>query len=139
MPGAPFHSCIKAGKTAGPAHEGGELLDPLQGKGGRVRGFRAMDMSFMGVVVRRHPVGVENAAPLAAVDDGPLAAFAHPDTHWLHDVAAVRRPVPGSSSRWRLRRQLGAVVAVLPSPVGAGVTRRPHTLQVKLSWQGCVL
>lgn len=105
-----------------------------RGKGGRVRGFRAMDMSFMGLSSAATRLEWRTPAPLATVDDGPLAAFAHPDTHWLHDAAAsaARSPArrPGEAVR-----QLGQWLRCSP-PVGPGVTRRPHTLQVKLSWQG---
>ena len=45
---------------------------------------------------------------------------------------------PGSSSTWRLVRQLGQWLRwSLPAP--AGTTSRPQIRQVKLSWQGWVL
>ena len=51
------------------------------GKGGSHRGFNAMDMSFM--VIGGDTVGAQHTAALAAVDDGPFAALAHPDRNWL--------------------------------------------------------
>ena len=58
----------------------------------------AMLMSFMGLVVCRHTVGTELSAAFAAVDDGPLAALAYPDSYRLHDAAAVGGAVTGASS-----------------------------------------
>ena len=58
------------------------------GNGGSHSGFMATLMSFI-VIIRCHPVRAECAAALAAVDDGPFAALAHPDGNRLHDASTV--------------------------------------------------
>ena len=45
---------------------------------------------------------------------------------------------PGSTSTWRLDRQLGQWLRC-SLPAHAGAANQPHTLQVKLSWQEWVL
>ena len=66
-----------------------------------------------GVVVCRHPVGAELSAAFAAVDDGPLAAFAYPDGHRLHDAAAVGGTVAGLFVHMKAGQAVGAMVAVV--------------------------
>ena len=78
------------------------------------------------------------SAALAAVDDRPLAALAHPDGHGFHDPAAVGRAVAGVNIDMQAREAIGAMVPV----VRAGVFRddgRPQTLQTKVSLQAWVL
>lgn len=70
-------------------HEGGHLLDALQWERRLAQGPHGDGHELHGIVVRRHTVGAERAAALAAVDDRPLAASSHPDGHGLHDAAAV--------------------------------------------------
>ena len=66
-----------------------------------------------GVVVCRHTVGTELSAAFAAVDDGPLAAFAYPDRHQLHDAAAVGGTVAGFFVHMKTGQAVGAMVAVV--------------------------
>ena len=73
----------------------------------------AMLMSFMGLFVCRHPVGTKLSAAFAAVDDGPLAAFAYPDGHRLHDAAAVGGTVAGFFVHMKAGQAVGAMVAVV--------------------------
>lgn len=73
----------------------------------------AMLMSFMGLFVCRHPVGTKLSAAFAAVDDGPLAAFAYPDRHRLHDAAAVGGTVAGFFVHMKAGQAVGAMVAVV--------------------------
>ena len=82
------------------------------------------------VVVRRHPVGVEHAAPAAPVDDGPLPAPAHPDADGSITPPQREARSPGVSSRWMLHRQWGQWLwCAVPAPVGAAVP--PQTRQTK--------
>ena len=57
------------------AHESGHFLNAFQRKGRLAQGLHGDGHQLHRVVVRRHTVGTESAAALAAVDDGPLAAF----------------------------------------------------------------
>ena len=101
-------------------HEGGHLLDALQWERRLTQGPHGDGHELHGIVVRRHTVGAERAAALAAVDDRPLAAPAYPDRHRLHDAAAVGSPVAGLDVFVQAGEAVGAVVAV----VAAGVLRR---------------
>ena len=72
-----------------------------------------------GIVVRRYPVGMEDAAGFTAVDDGPLTAFPHPYRHRLHGAAALGGPVTGLIVQMDAGQAVGAVVAVVaPGPLG---------------------
>ena len=71
------------------------------------------------VVIGSHPVGVEYAAELAAVDNGPFAALSYPYRHWLHGAAALGGPVTGFIVQVDAGQAVGAVVAVVaPGPLG---------------------
>ena len=100
-------------------HEGGHLLDALQWEWRLTQGPHGDGHELHGVIIRRNTVGAERAAALAAVDDGPFAASAHPNSHWLHDAAAVGRPVAGLDVYVQAGEAVGAVVAV----VAAGLLR----------------
>ena len=76
-------------------HEGGHLLDALEGERRRAERPHGDTHKLHRVVVRRHAVGAERSAALAAVDDRPLAVSSHPDGHGLHDAAAVAFAVAG--------------------------------------------
>ena len=56
-------------------------------------------------------IGLSSAA--MRLDDGPLAALAHPDGHGLHLPAAVRGAVPGFIVQMQAGQAVWAVVAVL--------------------------
>ena len=101
-------------------HEGGHLLDALQWERRLTQGLHGDGHELHGIVVRRHTVGAERAAALAAVDDRPLTAPAYPDRHRLHDAAAVGSPVAGLDVDVQAGKAVRAVVAV----VAAGVLRR---------------
>ena len=94
-------------------HEGGHLLDALQWEWGLAQGLHGDRHELHGVIIRRHTVGAERAAALAAVDDRPLAALAYPDRHRLHNTAAVRGPVAGLDVYMQAGKAVGAVVAVV--------------------------
>ena len=100
-------------------HAGGHLLDALQWERRLTQGPHGDGHELHGIVVRRHTVGAERAAALAAVDDRPLAAPAYPDRHWLHDAAAVGRPVAGLDVYVQAGEAVGTVVTV----VAAGILR----------------
>ena len=100
-------------------HEGGHLLDALQWEWGLAQGLHGDGHELHGIVVRRHTVGAERSAALAAVDDRPLAALAYPDRHRLHNTAAVRGPVAGFDVYMQAGKAVGAVVTV----VAAGILR----------------
>ena len=80
------------------AHQGGHFLKIVQRKRRRAQGFHGNAHELHGIVVCRHPVGAELSAAFAAVDDGPLAAFAYPDGHRLHEAPQSEARSPGSSS-----------------------------------------
>ena len=100
-------------------HEGGHLLDALQWERRLTHGPHGDGHELHGIVVRRHTVGAERSAALAAVDDRPLAALAYPDRHRLHDAAAVGSPVAGLDVYMQAGKAVGTVVAV----VAAGILR----------------
>ena len=100
-------------------HEGGHLLDTLQWERRLTQGLHGDRHELNGIVVRRHTVGAERSAALAAVDDRPLAALAYPDRHRLHNTAAVRGPVAGLDVYMQAGEAVGAVVTV----VAAGILR----------------
>ena len=93
-------------------HEGGYLLDALQWERRLTQGPHGDGHELHGIVVRRRAVGAEGAAAAAPVDDGPLAAPAHPDGDRLHDPAAVRLPVAGLDVDMQTCKAVRAVVAV---------------------------
>ena len=99
------------------AHESGHFLNAFQRKGRLAQGLHGDGHQLHRVVVRRHTVGTESAAALAAVDDGPFAVFSYPDGDGLHDTAAVRGTVAGLNVHVQAGKAIGAVVAV----VAAGV------------------
>ena len=94
-------------------HEGGHLLDALQWEWGLAQRLHGDRHELHGVVVRRHTVGAERAAALAAVDDRPLAALAYPDRRRLHNTATVGSPVAGLDVYVQAGEAVGAVVAVV--------------------------
>lgn len=100
-------------------HEGGHLLDALQWERRLAQRPHGDGHELHGIVVRRHTVGAERSAALAAVDDRPLAALAYPDRHRLHNTAAVRGPVAGLDVYVQAGEAVGAVVTV----VAAGIPR----------------
>ena len=100
-------------------HEGGHLLDALQWERRLTQGPHGDGHELHGIVVRRHTVGTERSAALAAVDDRPFTAPAYPDRHRLHDAAAVGSPVAGLDVYVQAGEAVGAVVAV----VAAGLLR----------------
>ena len=100
-------------------HEGGHLLDALEGERRRAERPHGDAHELHRVVVRRHTIRTERSAALAAVDDRPFTAPAYPDRHRLHDAAAVRGPVAGLDVYVQAGEAVGAVVAV----VAAGLLR----------------
>ncbi len=82
------------------------------GNGGLAQGLQRNRHELHGIVVRRRSVGAEGAAAAAPVDDGSLAAPAHPDGDRLHDPAAVRLPVAGLDVDMQTCKAVRAVVAV---------------------------
>ena len=116
-------------------HEGGHLLDALQWERRLTHGPHGDGHELHGIVVRRHTVGAERSAALAAVDDRPLAALAATGS-MMPPQSAARSP--GSMSTCRLERQLGQWLR-WSLPAFCGVQSRPQTLQVKVSLQGWVL
>jgi len=54
------------------------------------------------------------------VDDGPLAAFAYPDGHRLHDAAAVGGTVAGLFVHMKAGQAVGAMVAVVAACILRG-------------------
>ena len=102
------------------AHESGHLLDAVERERRLAQRLHGNAHELHRVVVRRHAVGAERPAALAAVDDSPFAASAHPNSHRLHDAAAVGRPVAGLDVDVQAGKAVWAVVAV----VAAGVLRR---------------
>lgn len=100
-------------------HEGGHLLDALQWERRLAQRLHGDGHELHGVIIRRHTVGAERSAALAAVYDRPLAALAYPDRHRLHDAAAVDGPVAGLDVYMQAGKAVGAVVTV----VAAGILR----------------
>ena len=100
------------------AHEGGHLLNALQREGGRGQGLHGDGHELHGVVIRRHPVGRQGAAPAAAVDNGPLAVFPHPHGDGVHQSAAVGGAVAGLHVQVEAGQAVGAVVAVVRPRAG---------------------
>ena len=94
-------------------HEGGHLLDALQWERRLAQRLHGDRHELHGVIIRRHTVGAERAAALAAVDDRPFTAPAYPDRHRLHDAAAVGSPVAGLDVYVQAGKAVGAVVAVV--------------------------
>ena len=103
-----------------------------RGKGGCARGFSATDISFMGLSSaavrlelslphRRHRWMTAHSPPLRT--QTPMGSIIPPQSEARS---------PGSSSTWRLHRQLGQWLR-WALPAASGTTGRPHTLQVKLS------
>ena len=84
-----FFTACRLPEASLAAHEGGHLLDALERKRRCAERAHGDAHELHRVVVRRHTVGAERSAALAAVDDRPLAASSHPDGHGLHDAAAV--------------------------------------------------
>ena len=106
--------------------------------GGRETGFIAIDISFMGL--SSAAIRLEERAPHLR----QRWITAHSPFLRTHTaIGSIMPPQsdwrsPGSISTWRLHRQFGQWLRwSLPAP--AGTTSLPHTLQVKLSWQGWVL
>ena len=93
-------------------HEGGHLLDALEGERRRAERPHGDAHELHRVVVRRHAVGAERAAAAAAVNDGPFSAPAHPDGDRLHDPAAVTFPVARLNVQMQACKAVRAVVAV---------------------------
>ena len=90
-----------------------QFPDALHGKGRLTEWFQGDAHEPYGIVVRCHPVGAEFSAPLTAVDDGPLAALAHPHGHRFHHAAAVRFPVTRFNVHMEAAEAVGTVVAVV--------------------------
>ena len=99
-------------RTARAAHQGCELFDVLQRKGGQGEGLQGDGHQLHGVVVGGDAVGIQLAAPAAAVNDGPLAALPDPDTDGLHKTAAVSGPVTRLLVHMQTGQTVGTVVAV---------------------------
>ena len=94
-------------------HEGGHLLDALQWEWGLAQRLHGDRHELHGVIIRRHTVGAERAAALAAVDDRPFTAPAYPDRHRLHDAAAVGGTVAGFFVHMKAGQAVGTMVAVV--------------------------
>ena len=120
------------------AHESGHFLNAFQRKGRLAQGLHGDGHQLHRVVVRRHTVGTESAAALAAVDDGPFAVFRTQTAMGSMIPPQSEARSPGSMSTCRLERQLGQWLR-WSLPAFSGVQSRPQTLQVKLSWQAWVL
>lgn len=106
-------------QAAAAAHGVCELLDPLQGKGRQREGFEGNGHQLHGVVIPRHPVGAELAAPAAPVNHRPLLFFPHPHPDGVHDAAAVCGAVSRLLVHVEAAQAVGAVVAVV-APRGGG-------------------
>lgn len=102
------------------AHQGGHFLNAFQGEGRLTQGLHGDAHELHGIVVRRHAVGAQRAAALAAVYDGPLAAPAHPDRYRLHNAAAVALPVARLYVNMQAGQAVGAVVAMAAARVLRG-------------------
>ena len=108
------------------------------GKGGAASGPRAMDRSFRGLS------SAATRLELRAPHRRHRWMMAHSPSLRTHTATGSMMPPqsaarsPGSSSRWRLERQLGQWFRwLLPAP--AGETGQPQTLQVNVSLQGWFL
>ena len=95
------------------AHQRGHFLDAFQRERRLTKGLHGDAYQFHRVIIRRHAVGAERTASLAAVYDGPLSSPAHPDGDRLHDAAAVTCPVAGFYVHMQAGQAVGAVVAVV--------------------------
>ena len=95
------------------AHQLCHFFDPLQRERRLTQGPQGDAHQLYGIVVRSRPVGAEGAAAAAAVDDGPLAALAHPHRHRLHDPAAVCGAVARLDVHMQAAKAVAAVVPVL--------------------------
>ena len=94
------------------AHQRGHFLDAFQRERRLTKGLHGDAHQFHRVIIRRHAVGAERTASLAAVYDRPFSTFAHPDGDRLHDAAAVACPVAGFYVHMKAAQAVGAVVAV---------------------------
>ena len=108
------------------------------GKGGAHKGFMAMLMSF---------IGLSSAATrleLSAPQRLQRCMIAHsPPFRTQTAIGSIKPPQslsrsPGVRSTCKLHKQFGQWFR-WSLPAFCGVTRRPQNLQVKLSWQACVL
>ena len=108
------------------------------GNGGSHSGFMAMLISFMGL--SSAAVRLELSAPQRL----QRWMTAHSPPRRTQTAMGSMMPPqsdarsPGSTSTCRLERQLGQWLR-WSLPAFSGVHSRPQTLQVKLSWQACVL
>lgn len=94
-------------------HHFRHFLDPVEGERGHGQRPHGDGHELHRIVVGRHPVGVQGAAALAPMDDGPFAAFADPHHDRLHVAAAVGGPV----ARFDVHVQTGqAVGTMVPVP-----------------------
>ena len=87
------------------------LRSARAGRGGAQRPERDAH-ELHGVVVGSHAVGAERTAAAAAMNERPLAVFAYPDGHGLHDAAAVGCAVTGRDVDVQAVQAVRAVVAV---------------------------
>lgn len=97
-----------------------------------------MDISFTGLSSAADRLELSLPHRAAPVDDRPLSVFPDPDPDGVHHATTLGGPVPRLLIHMQAGQTVGAVVAVIAA-AASGVTSQPHTLQVKLSRQGCVL
>ncbi len=91
----------------------GQLRQIFPGAGRGGEGAHRQLHQLQGTVIRCHPVRMKSAASATAMDDSPLAATAHPNTHRVHHAFAVRGAVAGQIIQMHAGQTVRAVVAVL--------------------------
>ena len=94
------------------SHQGGHFFNAFQGERRFTKRLHGNAHQFHGVIVCGYPVGTELTAALAAVDNCPFAAFAHPDGNRLHDAAAVGCAVARLFVYMKAGQAVGTMVAV---------------------------
>lgn len=87
-------------------------IDPLEREGWSAQRPERDAHELHGVVVGSHAVGAERTAAAAAMNERPLAVFAHPDGHGLHDAAVVGCAVTGRDVDVQAAQAVRAVVGV---------------------------
>jgi len=100
------------------AHQVSEFLYTFQWKWRATQWFERNAHQLHGIIICGNAVGTERSATLTPVDDSPLAIFAYPHSHRLHDLTAVCRPVSWLSVQMQTGQTVGTVIAMCASSPG---------------------
>lgn len=91
----------------------GKLADALDGEGRLAERLQGDAHELHGVIVGGDSVGRKRTAAAAAMDDCPLAVFAHPNRDGVHNSAAVGLAVAGFNVNVQAAKAVWAMVAVV--------------------------